>query len=672
MKIIITYCIVILCAASLFAQTQKYFIYFKDKDFEKSFSLNKISSPVEFASSILSERSVERRKKVMGDNILTYEDLPIKQSYIEELEAAGIKIKNRLNWFNAVTAELTFDNINFLRSKNFVEKIEPVKKLIFKERSESDKRVSKILSDQPYAASAFDYGLSFTQLNTSEIPAVQSAGIKGENVLIGVLDSGFKWKTHPALINADIVGEYDFVFQDTITANQTGDAANQHEHGTYVLSVIAGFDEGNLIGASFGSQFVLAKTENVGSELHVEEDNYAAALEWMDRLGVDIATSSVGYNIFDSGTYSYRYSDMNGNTTIVARASNMAFDRGMVTVTSAGNEGNNSWFYVTTPADAFNIIAVGSVDKLGQPATYSSRGPTSDGRIKPEVVTQGISVFGADAFSDGYKFSGGTSSAAPIAAGVAGLLLSANPHLNNKQVRHIFLESGSNASSPDNVIGYGILSAKRALEFPNIETTDNGKFIIHKMIIEKNNIAPSSMKIFVKRNSDQFRTFDLAAIDSLRFNFELPSIFVPGDTLAFSYSYLDSTGTTIRIPEQNNFKMILDQSFVVLNTNLDQSITGSPTEYILNNPYPNPFPIPFNSSARIVFVSPKSVNASMKIYNILGEQVRDLFSGVASVGENIVFWDGRNDYGETASSGVYIYTLNIGGQILSNKLIVLK
>ncbi len=232
----------------------------------------------------------------------------------------------------------------------------------------------------------YNYGSSFNQMNLSDVPVVHSKNITGKNVLIGILDSGFDWKQHNSLKDRNVLAEYDFIFNDSVTANQPEDIAGQDSHGTYVFSVLAGFEDSVLIGPAFNASFILAKTEDIRGETHIEEDNYAAALIWMESLGVDITTSSLGYNIFDSG-YSYSYADMDGRTTIVTKATNLAFERGVATFTAAGNEGNNSSWggYILAPADAYNIVSVGAVDEFGDIAGFSSHGPTSDGRIKPEV-----------------------------------------------------------------------------------------------------------------------------------------------------------------------------------------------------------------------------------------------------------------------------------------------
>ena len=464
--------------------------YFKDKGVESSARLEKSSPVYNSALSLLSTKSIERRIKNLGeDNIITYEDLPLKEDYVFQLEQIGIKIENKLRWFNAVSAYLTEDEKIKVARLTFVEKIDPVKKFVFKS---PELESSSQLFKQPDNLFDFDYGPSFGQLQLSDVPAVHSKGITGEGVLLGLLDTGFNWKNHESLKDATVVAEYDFIFKDNSTQNDSLDNPNQHGHGTLVFSIVGGFKEGSLIGSAFGSDFILAKTEDIRSEKHIEEDNYAAALEWMESYGVDITSNSLGYSTFDPPEFSYTYSDMDGKTTIVTKAAELAFRRGVVTISSAGNEGNTSWRYITAPADGINTLGIGAVDNSNQLASFSSRGPSYDGRIKPDVVAQGVGVYCATAGNfSGYGTASGTSVSAPIASGVAALLLSAYPHLKNTQVRSIFIETADNSSSPNNDRGYGLLSAVKAIEFPNLEASD-GTFILNKMFLTNDNIFPAN------------------------------------------------------------------------------------------------------------------------------------------------------------------------------------
>ncbi len=413
----------VLSSALSFSQT-KYFIYFKDKSVAQGETLNKTLPEYAEALNSLTERAIKRRIKTSGeDNIITWEDLPLNSSYEAALTNSGIKIIRELKWFNAVSAYLTNDQVQHISSLPFVIKVEPVRSFHLRNEEELNIPFYKVTADQ------LEYGNSFTQADLSDIPQVHRKGITGEGVLIGLLDTGFDWRDHESLVNRNVIAEHDFIFNDDNTADEPEDLPGQHAHGTTVFSVIGGFKDSVLVGPAFNSSFLLAKTEDIRSERRIEEDNYAAALEWMENQGVDITSSSLGYNEFED--FAYTYQDMNGNTTICTKAANIAFDKGVITVTAAGNEGNSPWRHITAPADAFNIISVGSVTSDNGIAASSGRGPSYDGRIKPEVVAMGVSVFGAShtGFSN-YGFSSGTSLAAPIASGVAALLLSAYPHLD--------------------------------------------------------------------------------------------------------------------------------------------------------------------------------------------------------------------------------------------------
>ncbi len=327
-KILYTFFIVFFTTAA-FAQN-KYFIYFNEKEVTAG-HLSKSPEALQKAEEGLSPKALERRKKVLDEKYITFEDLPVNENYIEKVKNTGAEIVHTLKWFNAVSAYLTSEQKREIEEFPFVKKIESVRKL----------KVNLETGNSYNAVTQFGYGSSFTQMDLSDIPQVHKAGITGEGVLIGILDTGFKWKTHPALDSIDVLAERDFVFGDSVTENESEDVPTQHNHGTSVLSLIGGFQKDKFIGSSFNSSFLLAKTEDLRGESRIEEDNYAAALEWLENRGADIVTSSLGYSEFEGDEEDYTYADMDGNTTIVSRAANIAFDLGVVTVTSAGNEGND-------------------------------------------------------------------------------------------------------------------------------------------------------------------------------------------------------------------------------------------------------------------------------------------------------------------------------------------
>lgn len=648
------------CTVTSFPQG-KYFIYFQDKGIKEAETLRKSSHHYTEALESLTDRVIERRKKVLGDNFILYQDIPVNKSYIDRITASGIKIENKLNWFNAVTSYLNDEQITSLKKFPFIKSIEPV-------------HVIKFIQDVPLAdetlskTTELHYGRSYNQLALSEIPVIHSKGITGQGVVIGFLDSGFDWKKHESLMNARILSEYDFVKHDSVTADQPGDAPGQDNHGTIVFSTVAGYKDSVLIGAAFGASFILSKTEDIASETHVEEDNYAAALQWMENQGVDITTSSLGYNTFDSGN-SYTYGDMNGNTTIVTKAAKHAFALGVVTLTSAGNEGCNSpnqcWYYITAPADEQNILSVGAVNANNEVTGFSSRGPTFDGRIKPDIVALGNSVFGAvSGTTNQYTTNSGTSLSTPLAAGAAGLLLSTFPHLTNEQVRSIIQMSGDNYSDPNNLRGYGLVSAARAINLPNIKYVNTSDtYIINKFLLP-DKIDPASVKVTFIKDTVSF-TYNMNNYETFRFSANVPLMNF-NDKLSIFFTYSDSLGNYYREPsEPGLFYTYFYGSYVIS----PAGTTVSPVDYgILSQNYPNPF----NNETQIKFLSTAGERAVIKIYNTLGKKIRTLTVSNTINGYNTISWNGNNDSGMMVSSGVYIYQLFLNGSIYSKKMMMLK
>jgi serine protease AprX len=626
---------------------EKYIIYFTDKGIDSK-QLSKNSAEFIDAQSLLSERSIERRRKLMGDDYITIEDIPVKREYLDILNSNGIDVINVLNWFNAASVYLTESQMNLLSSYKFIRNIEKVRVL---------RHIKPEVNDVIYKQSDLNpalYGNSYTQLNLSDIPQVHSKGIKGTGVLLGVLDTGFKWKTHEALSAADVLAEYDFINNDLNTENEAGDNINQHNHGTSVFSVIAGYKDSVIIGAAYQAEFLLAKTEDVRSETRVEEDNYAAALQWMENFGVDITTSSLGYSEFDN--FSYDYEDMNGRTAIVTKAAELAFQRGVLTITSAGNEGNTPWNYITAPADGINTIAVGAVDSQNRLAGFSSKGPTSDGRIKPDITAMGVSVYVASATGDNtYGSSSGTSLAAPVASGAAVLLLSAHQHLNNLQLRDIIIRTADSYRNADNFRGYGLISALKAIEYPNLKKEQN-VFTINKRFIRDD---VSEAKLYISTNNKNFSEVILSG-DTINFTYRLPQL-GSGQLVSFYYKYLSSSGDSVRIPSSDIYRFSYDDLII-------REEKPAPEDYTLSNNYPNPF----NNSTRINFILKEASDAELIIYDMLGQRVKTLFSASQISGAYSILWDGRGDNGVHCASGVYIYRLRINSDEFSKKMVLLK
>lgn len=648
----------LLLLVSTIQAKEKYFVYFIDKGIDYRNSLKKNSAVYLSLLAELSDHAIERRTKAMGEDIISFEDLPLAKRYVEQVKSTGAEIVWELKWFNAVSCFMTDEQAEDVSKFSFVDRVEKVKTIKYSRDNKTYPYESLLKPNS--TNSLYNYGPSLNQYELSDVPPVHDKNFNGENVIVALLDAGFLWENHPVFSNTDVIAEFDFVYNDEDVGNE-----NDASHGTAVLSLIGGFADGSLVAPAFNASYILAKTEDIRSETHVEEDNFAAAMEWVESLGADIVSSSLGYNTFDQNEGSYTYDDMNGNTTIVTRAFEKAFDRGVVTITSAGNEGNKSWKYITAPADGKNTIAVGAVDPDGDLAAYSSRGPTSDGRLKPEVLAQGTSCYLADAYSGGYYVSTGTSYAAPIVAGVAAQLLSAHPHLNNRQIRSIVIQSGDNADNPDNDEGYGILSAKRAITFPNVEFVE-GDIKVQKIILGDVEAESVFMCVY-ESNSDQENCIQMMNSFPNVHSVNLPTS-NNGDTLYISFEWKDENGTQFDDPASGRYEYIYGSEFIN-SSEFDAPSDEVPDDFKLFQNYPNPF----NGITRIKYAVSKKSIVKIKVFNILGEEVTTLLNQTRSEGiYDELAWDGRDRNGRFVSSGIYLYVLQAGDFLTSKKMVYLK
>jgi serine protease AprX len=450
---------------SIEAQTsQKYLVYFTDKGKYEKLTLEKRQYLME---NYLSERALMRRHQrsiPTFDRVANIQDLPLDDNYLRYLEQEGFQIHGQLRWFNAVSGYAVETVIEQIRQFPFVERVEPVVKWRFVKRPTDSTSYQLLFKTLRRSYSDLDYGLSAVQIQFHNIDRLHAENLTGEGVIIGVFDTGFRL-VNPSLqhVRSQLIAEYDFVQGDSVTSNQEGDRADQDSHGTLVLSILGGYAPGQLIGPAFGASYILAKTEIVDQEIHLEEDNWALAAEWAERLGVDIVSSSLGYSIFDEGEFNYSYQDMDGKTTLVTRAANELAKRGVLVVNSAGNQNPAwHWYKITAPADGMYVLAVGALEISNEVASFSSRGPSADGRIKPDVSALGVRVYGATV-GQNYWYQQGTSVSCPLVAGLTAQLLQGNPHLNLLNLLDILRLSGDNTVHPDNDRGWGKVDAWKAL-----------------------------------------------------------------------------------------------------------------------------------------------------------------------------------------------------------------
>ncbi|MBI1804934.1 MAG: S8 family serine peptidase [Ignavibacteria bacterium] len=422
------------------------------------------------ARSFISEKSLKRRSTVRSHSGLIDEgDYPLEQSYVRAVAAHATSVRHELKWFNALSIVATKLQIDAIRRLLFVKEVELIgrwKKKVDEEIMVSDNKPQKLPA--PSGTTSLDYGLSFTQVDQIKVPAVHDLGIHGQGVVVGVFDNGFRLLSHEAFASMNIIAQHDFVdHKESVIPNNTNTGFGAH--GVNTLSTIGGYKPGELIGPAFKADFILARTENDSSETPIEEDNWAAAIQWADSIGVDVTSTSLGYLTYDAPYTSWTWLEMDGNTTLITKAADRAVGLGIVVVNSAGNDALSRAGQPNTliaPADGDSVITAGAVTSAGVRSSFSSYGPTSDGRTKPDIMAMGSSVRVASSTNTtGYGYASGTSFSCPLSAGVAALIRCANPTLTPIQVREAMRQTASQASSPDNLMGWGILNADSAIHY---------------------------------------------------------------------------------------------------------------------------------------------------------------------------------------------------------------
>lgn len=433
----------------------KIWVYFKDKG-----TIDKNNYSV---TELISERAAQRRAKVLPSNKLIDErDLPVNPRYIEQVSSKVSSIRYSSKWFNALSCYATAEEIEQLRSLPFIEKIDIVASYGKKKTEESFEIYEE--SNEINKADSLNYGTSRKQVDQINVIPLHNKGIRGQGVIVGVFDNGFRLMNHESFAQMNIIAKYDFVDNDPypdVVPSGAGD------HGVNTLSTIGGYKEGQLIGPAYKASYIIARTENDFSETPVEEDNWVRAIEWAESLGVDVTSTSLGYLTYDAPYTSWTWQNMDGNTTIITKAANRADTLGVVVVNSAGNEASTGTpNTLVAPADGFGVIAAGAVDSNGVRSYFSSYGPSYDGRIKPDVMAMGTAVkVASSSIVNGYSRVNGTSFSCPLTAGVAALILSAHPSLTPLQVRTAMKMTASKWKTPDNYYGYGILNATAAVDY---------------------------------------------------------------------------------------------------------------------------------------------------------------------------------------------------------------
>lgn len=424
----------------------KYWVEFTDKRGTPF----RLDAPEEY----LGPRALERRarQRIQLDSM----DLPVNPAYVEALQQEGLTVLHSSKWFNGVIA-YSADSLaddrewpDFVRGVRLCE----VSPLSVPDTDVPNLGYSLPVFDYDTLYGADYYGGGFAQISQLNGQMLHRCGYEGKGVLIGVCDCGFPGVDTAAIFDSmraegRLVATRDFVWP------MEDNVFNMHSHGTHALSTMAVLVPGMYVGTAPKASYVLCRTENVLLETLLEEYNWTVAAEWLDSLGADIISTSLGYFFFDDSTQSHSLEDLDGRTAPMSRAAGIAVSRGMLVVNSAGNDGWSEPQHLNVPADVPQVLTVGAVDSAGVRADFSSFGPTATLCIKPDVMAMGVNVISAS--PDGlFRYTNGTSLSCPVMAGMMACLRQRFPQLTPGQLCDSVRSWGSLAAFPDHFSGYGI------------------------------------------------------------------------------------------------------------------------------------------------------------------------------------------------------------------------
>jgi len=644
----------------------------------------------------LTERARARRAKEQGGRYAPdFDDVPVVDRYVEAVASTGAQVRHVSKWMNAVSimadeaqarriAELSFVRAVLpLRLSHLVAPVSvgpaigpapvPAGPPTPEQRGEGPARSPEL---QRPTTSA-QYGPSFTQLDGIRVPAVHDSGYSGAGVILAMFDTGFN-KAHQATVQLKRIAEHDFIFNDGETANQAQDAASQWDHGTGTWSTAGGYWINNLIGPAFNPTFALAKTEYVPSETHAEEDNWVAAAEWADSLGVDVISSSLAYLLFDSPQTSYTWAQLDGHTTVVVQGAVFAQRRGIVVANAMGNEGPGGRS-IWSPADADSILSCGAVDAGNTIASFSSRGNTADGRIKPDVVAQGVGTYWAVASNNlAIGTASGTSLSTPLVGGAAALVREAHPEWTVAQVIQAMKSTADRTGSPDSVYGWGRIDVRNAIWASTL-----GPPIYPRpfdLLTPPTNSAINSTPVTLRWR----RTTDPTPGDAVSYTVTLRSLTT--SMVVFTATTVDSSATVtgylgpstpyewsvVATDLLGHGRPAREPFLFTTGATTDVVIPPSAPRVTLDQNRPNPFlratDIPFTLAG-----SGEPVQTTLRIFDSRGRLVRTLLdSSQATARQYLIRWDGTTEAGERAAAGIYFYRLRAAGRDMTRRLVLLR
>ncbi len=393
------------------------------------------------------QAALDRRARIGMNPLLDSVDKPIHPPYLEAVAGISDSVLVTNAWLNVAVVGLTAAEQMQVRTLPFVHSVRPCSTVSYTVWD-------GIFCDPPR------YGDAFPQILATGALPLHNAGVYGRNVRVAMIDNGFRWKSMTSLKHLNVAAEYDVIYGDTITANQPGDPPRQDEHGSGILSIIAGWKHDSLIGVAPFATYLLAKSEDMRYEKRIEEDIYVEAVTWAERNGADIMNTSLGYRYFDSTDAETPYIMFNGKTAFATRAVNLAAERGVVCVIASGNNGPEP-LSLNIPADADSAVSVGALFLNSSWWPLTSIGPTTDNRIKPDLAAVGVGTISQNVLGN-YIRSGGTSNAAPIVAGQFALLRELYPTLPPWEIRRALYASARIPSGGEGIVAYGVANVESA------------------------------------------------------------------------------------------------------------------------------------------------------------------------------------------------------------------
>jgi serine protease AprX len=614
-------------------------VFFKDKGIK---STAEYQTALALCAGQLSPRALKRRMQRGQSPGLDFTDIPVRKQYLDELRNSGVKIRVVSKWLNAVSVLANKHQIEKIESLPFVRAFKKV--VTFARKMPTFEKTQLEGFGKLYEGQILGYGQSEPQLAQIHVPELHNLGFSGKGVLITFLDTGF-FIHHPVfkhILDSDrLIATHDFINGDEDVEDQD-DA--QRGHGTAVFSVVGGLINDTLVGCAYGAEFALAKTEIVSQEIKIEEDHWVAGIEWADSIGADVVSSSLGYNEW------YTYKDMDGKTAECTIAADLAVSKGIVVVNAAGNERGPwpSWNFIIAPADGDSVIAVGAVDREGNIASFSSMGPTYDGRIKPDVDACGVQTFCASS-GGGYTRLDGTSLSTPLVAGVCALLLEAHPGTNPIRVREALWTTASQADHPNNSMGYGIVNALKASGFGVA-------------------VSPHVVNFEASFGDTQSQQMILNLTDY----WEGPGLKWKASTTADWIIIHPDSGITpsscsVMVHPTNLKAGINQDSILISSQNAIESQQKVPVIFILHpTTQVRAFPNPFTDSLTVIVEKPNVASKiKVSVFTVAGELVDRLpeKSDFRSTGDGKEIyeqtWEGKNEKGEEVASGIYLLKIDI-------------